>query len=272
MIIRGEPLGKMFPIGNKPTVIGRSAECSIQFGGDNISRRHCQVWRTDDGFWVSDLDSTNNTLVNNEEVQYCQLFDNDRISIGDIVLKFVITDQIEQEYHSTLFNHATKDPLTGTHNRRLFLQNLKSEIDACVKFQQPLSLIMCDIDHFKKINDEHTHMVGDHALIAVTETLQLCLRPPQSLARLGGEEFATILPAMDARQARSLAEQMRESVANRTLKSESEDIVVTISLGVAEWHPSLKKPSDLIKAADTALIEAKNTGRNKVVVAEPLDN
>ncbi len=270
VIIRGEPLGKTFPISEKTVVIGRSSECTIQFGGDNVSRRHCQVWKTEQGFWISDLKSTNNTLVNSEAVQYCQLFDGDRITIGDTILKFLVTDMVEQEYHSVQFDHATRDPLTGTHNRRLFIQNLRSELDTCSKFGQPLSLVVCDIDHFKQVNDQYDHTVGDKALVAVTDTLQHCLRPGQTLARMGGEEFAIILPALSGEQALEAANIMREAVASKPISCGDAVFRITASFGVAEWSQAIRKTSDLIRIADQALMKAKKAGRNQVKLASPM--
>lgn len=270
VIIRGEPLGKLFPISEKPVVIGRSPECTIQFGGDNVSRRHCQVWKTEQGFWISDLKSTNNTIVNSEAIQYCQLFDNDRITIGDTILKFLVTDLVEQEYHTAQFDHATRDPLTGTHNRRLFIQNLKSELETCSKFGQPLSLVLCDIDHFKKVNDDHDHTVGDNALVAITDTLQHCLRPRQTLARMGGEEFAIILPALTGKQALDAANIMREAIARKPIPCGDKTIQITASFGVAEWSQAVRKTSDLIRIADQALMKAKQAGRNQVKLARTM--
>ncbi|MDO8931251.1 MAG: GGDEF domain-containing protein [Rhodocyclaceae bacterium] len=162
---------------------------------------------------------------------------------------------------------ASVDSLTGLHNRRWLSEAFPRAIRRCEQDTAPLCLVMADIDHFKRLNDEHGHLTGDAVLRAVARCLAESLRSPDLIARYGGEEFAILLPQTDTAEGRLIAERLRQSVEGMSLAALTAGTVrqVTISCGVAPLglDTSLDK---LIAAADGALYRAKEGGRNRVEV------
>lgn len=162
---------------------------------------------------------------------------------------------------------ANTDGLTGLYNHRYLHERLIQEIERAERYSRPLSVVMADLDHFKRLNDTYGHPRGDKVLIAVAETLRQLSRASDIVARYGGEEFTLILPETQADEARVLAERARQCVAALDLsEAEGEALDLTLSLGVASYHAG-DTPESLIEAADEALYEAKREGRNRVVVA-----
>ena len=267
VIILGEPFGKAFAVSTDPITIGRSSSCDIQFGQDSISRMHCKVWLANEKYHIEDMGSTNRTLVNGREISKHILSDGDRITVGETVLKFVMEGSAEAHYHAELYARATEDPLTGIANRRLFEEILAREVDACIRHQQPLSLMVLDIDNFKDVNDAYDHLVGDAALRSLSDLLRGCLSAMETVARLGGEEFGVIMPGKDLQEAAQVAEQIRADVSRTSMHCEGIDLKLTVSIGVAEFSPPMHDGWDLFKRADRELIRAKTKGRNRVSIA-----
>ena len=163
---------------------------------------------------------------------------------------------------------ANSDELTGLYNRRHFMSALANEIERAGRYGQPFSLIMIDLDHFKKINDAHGHDAGDHVLRQFSTDLKNTMRQLDTPARLGGEEFAAILPQTGAEKAQVVAERFRAKIENTPAIVDDVEIYFTVSIGVAAYQPEMSGPDDLLKMADEALYEAKRTGRNRVLQAK----
>jgi diguanylate cyclase (GGDEF)-like protein len=162
---------------------------------------------------------------------------------------------------------AISDPLTGLYNRRFFDMRLSEEFRLAVRHRLPLSLVLLDIDHFKRINDTHGHPVGDRVLIKVAETVQASLRHSDCLARYGGEEFMLLLPLTDARGAQAKAEEIRLAIKEMAFGVEGDHLRLTVSLGVATYDGGgAGEPEALIAVADQALYTAKQGGRDQVRV------
>ncbi|WP_051304498.1 GGDEF domain-containing protein [Chitinilyticum litopenaei] len=161
---------------------------------------------------------------------------------------------------------ARTDPLTGLMNRRAFFERAAQEVARSARNHQPLALLMLDIDFFKRINDTHGHEAGDRALVRLADVLRGQLRNIDVLARMGGEEFALLLPDTDQVAAPLIAERLRQAVAQQTLGSGEAAFGFTVSLGVAARQPD--EPIDtLLNRADKALYKAKHAGRNRVCLA-----
>jgi diguanylate cyclase (GGDEF)-like protein len=163
-----------------------------------------------------------------------------------------------------LMQLATKDPLTGVGNRRGLDEKLADVVNNHKRNGMTASMLLLDLDHFKKVNDVHGHAVGDQILVRVTEILNLRIRVTDSLYRIGGEEFVVVLETQNADRATHLAEQLRFLIMANELVPEQP---VTISLGVAELLPN-ETPNDWMQRADEALYRAKRGGRNTTSVAE----
>jgi diguanylate cyclase (GGDEF)-like protein len=161
---------------------------------------------------------------------------------------------------------ATRDGLTGLYNHRHFQESLEKEINRTLRTQTPLSLALLDIDHFKKVNDQYGHQVGDVVLQRIATTLQETVRESDLLARYGGEEFAVILPETELKGGAMLAERLRRAVEAEEISANEATIQITISLGVTTYDPSAgnKGMAAFINAADKGLYHSKETGRNKI--------
>lgn len=162
---------------------------------------------------------------------------------------------------------ALTDTLTELPNRRYAMKRLKQEWESAHRTNRPLSVVMCDIDHFKRVNDEHGHDAGDIVLRETGFTLQAQLRASDVLCRLGGEEFLVIAVGADTDTGHQVAERLRRAVERHRIRYQTFDRAVTMSLGVAQANTEMRGIDDLIKAADEALYVAKAGGRNCVVIA-----
>jgi len=172
-----------------------------------------------------------------------------------------------------LYTLATTDPLTHTQNARSFRDILEHEFKASRRYEHELSLIMVDVDHFKVINDTHGHPSGDYVLKELAVILKGSVRDSDVVARVGGEEFAILLPRADRKQARKFAERIRKEVASHRFVVHGAEIHVTISLGLACFpnDPEIADASMLVYFSDQALLIAKESGRNRCVVVGEVD-
>ncbi len=169
-----------------------------------------------------------------------------------------------------LSNLVRTDPLTGIANFRYFTQALEQEIERTQRSGQPTSLIMIDIDFFKKVNDQWGHEVGNRALIHLARLLQQTVRKLDIPCRYGGEEFAVILPDTNLTACLPVAERIRETVATTPLDVDGKELVMTISLGIATYTEQKEITVEaLVKEADEYLYQAKESGRNRVCHASP---
>lgn len=189
----------------------------------------------------------------------------DNIQQRTLELQITLTELAEK--NKLLEQQTTRDALTGTRNRAFFDQKLSAEIKRSRRERSTLSLLMIDIDHFKAINDKYGHLVGDLVIQQVATCLQQELkRSTDYLCRYGGEEFAIILPNTDTAGAMLLAEQLRLSLAELRIQHEALQLSISASIGCyAAVADNNSISTDFIQAADTALYQAKNEGRNKVV-------
>lgn len=164
-----------------------------------------------------------------------------------------------------LLQRAETDALTGLQNRSTFMSRAELEIERSAISSSHPSFLLLDLDYFKSINDRWGHAAGDEALCAVAACFQSALRSGDALARMGGEEFAVMLPNTSLAEAGLIAERIRESVAELSVESRP-TLHLTVSVGVSGWA-SAQTAEDVLRAADAALYEAKRTGRNRVVVS-----
>jgi diguanylate cyclase (GGDEF)-like protein len=164
---------------------------------------------------------------------------------------------------------ATVDSMTGLFNRRHFLSLAEGEWSRYQRYQRPLSLLAIDIDHFKSVNDRYGHAVGDEAIVSVANACQQGRRASDIVGRHGGEEFVMLLPETDLAQAMIVAERLRERVAAHILHVHKVQFRLTISIGIAQATVSMSAVDALLRAADEALYQAKNEGRNRTVPWSP---
>lgn len=164
---------------------------------------------------------------------------------------------------------ANTDTLTGARNRRDFMENLNKEFDRITRYKRPCSVLMLDIDHFKKINDSYGHDAGDAILCMFHATVAKTLRRQDVLARIGGEEFAILTPETDVNGASVLAEHVLTAVRETPVVVEGRTISCTVSIGIAPMSTTLNSADEALKHADVALYKAKNLGRDQKVLFDP---
>ncbi|TXH05720.1 MAG: diguanylate cyclase [Nevskiaceae bacterium] len=174
-----------------------------------------------------------------------------------------ITEQKQRE--DRLYQRATRDPLTGVFNRGHFAEVAMQEIDRARRFSEPLSLVMMDIDHFKKVNDTYGHEAGDKAIISLAATTGSAIRKIDALGRIGGEEFALLLPRANKDPAFETAQRLRIRLMEQRIDlGGGQSLNYTVSMGVAALRPTTRDLQELMRNADAALYKAKREGRNRV--------
>lgn len=173
-----------------------------------------------------------------------------------------------QKKNRSLRRRSLIDPLIGTWNRGAIMRILEIESIRCEKMRIPLSVVVIDLDHFKKINDTYGHPVGDTVLVKAASRMRSCIRPQEALGRYGGEEFLVVLPGASLATAQSVAERMRATIAAQPEQIGDITVNLSISAGVvsSESFPQASS-EELINHADIALYQAKDSGRNRVVCA-----
>lgn len=171
--------------------------------------------------------------------------------------------------NSLLREQVRTDALTGLYNFRFFSDTLPLEMERSRRSHQALSLILLDVDHFKKFNDTWGHEIGNQALMLVANLITLTIRKLDYACRFGGEEFVILLPNTDLCDAKNVAERLRDSIQNTPLVKDGRSFPLTASLGVDEFHSNHNEtPQEFIKRVDGLLYEAKNNGRNCVKFPE----
>lgn len=270
MVIAGPHVGKMFKIEDATTILGRSSKADLHINDVGVSRQHAEFVRYGEDVFIDDMDSANGTYLNGQVIdRRQQLQDGDKITLGSTtILKFTYHDELDETFQKEMVNAALRDGLTGAYNKNYFLKHLQTEMAFALRHQTPLSLIMLDIDHFKPVNDNYGHLAGDAILKRLAEIAISSLRTEDIFARYGGEEFAIVSRGTPTDGARVIAERLRSTVEQTDFIYDDQQIPITISIGVAALPDvAASSPEELIKAADMALYDAKNGGRNRVCLA-----
>jgi two-component system cell cycle response regulator len=257
-------LGKRFVLEGPKVRVGRGADNHIVLEGDSVSRQHAHFERRGSHWYAVDDGSTNGTYVNEKQiVREAILRTNDRTKIGPTILKYLSGADAEAKYHEEIYRMTIVDGLTQIHNKRYLFESLEREIIRARRHDRPLSLLMFDIDFFKRINDHYGHLAGDYVLRELSDVVQSRIRRDEVFARYGGEEFVIVLPETPMDGASALAENVREKVAGHPFVFQGESIPVTISIGCALVREN-DTATELIQRADEKLYEAKRGGRNRV--------
>ncbi len=263
----GPDIGRRIPLLNSQYIVGRDSEAGFVVSRSSVSRQHARLYIDDDArWWVEDLGSTNGTFVNESRIKIQQLTDADQVRFGDAIYKFLAGSNIESAYHEAIHNMAIQDGMTGIHNKRYFTEFLEREIAGATRHGHPLTLVMFDVDHFKKVNDSHGHLAGDAVLKDLAARIRPRIRREDLFARYGGEEFACVLPSTALPGGIVFAEHLRTLIEERPCAFDGKGIAFTISLGVTTMHRETGlDAAALIKRADENLYAAKRGGRNRVV-------
>ncbi len=265
VVIYGPELGKRAALGQGNFEIGRSSRSDLPIDQESISRHHARISYDGQRHIIEDLGSTNGTFVNDTTIRRQSLQDGDQIKVGRSILKYMSGDNIEANYHEEIYRLMTMDALTQTHNRRYFGEALEREFNRSLRYRRALSLILFDIDHFKQINDTYGHVAGDSVLRQLALVVKPRLRQQDVLARVGGEEFAVLLPEVDLPGARVAGEKVRKLVEGARFLVDTKEFGCTVSVGITTFDARVSSPGALYELADKNLYAAKNGGRNRVI-------
>ena len=268
--LTGERGGEVISLdGRQDFTIGRSQLAHLRLDDSGVSRIHCVIRQSGKQVWVEDQNSGNGTFVNGLRVTAAVLMPGDRVQLGaSVVLQFGTFDETEDTLARRLFMASTRDPLTKVYNRTYLSERLVSEIAHARRHGLSLSVLLIDIDHFKRVNDTFGHGTGDMVLCEVANALAGSVRIDDTLARYGGEEFAVVLRDSPTSVASLLAERLRQRVAAMRLVVGDTVLSITISIGVSSLaecdDESSDVASELFATADDRLYDAKDNGRNCV--------
>lgn len=246
--------------------LGRSSECTILIADESVSRQHAVIRQYDGETQITDLGSTNGVAVNGVRVDEARLSSGDQVQLGTRIYRFLADEDIESQYHETVYSMMTRDGLTGIYNRRYLTETLEREVARCKRHRRPIAVIMIDIDHFNEVNDNYGHIVGDQVLREVATRMENVLRRDDVLARYGGEEFALLIVESDMEETVDVAERCRRAVGSSSIETSVGQIKATVSIGVAAPdQEGIGSSTELIQEAKERLAEAKTGGRDRVI-------
>jgi len=276
VFLHGDYIGAAVFLDRAEVVIGRSANADIRLYDSLASRLHAQIRtvKSEQGkgeYILCDLGSTNGTFVNGEQISAPRrLMDNDKIKIGNHILKFALLDEFDSEFQNRVYNLILHDELTGLLSSRSFFAELERELERSKENDFAFSVLMMDIDHFKAVNDRFGHLIGSQTIKQVATILRSILRDTDIVARYGGEEYVAFLPETAAEKAMIVAERIRKAIAGHPFPASLHDPKathhITISIGIASFPKDSLNPEHLVELSDKALYRAKESGRNCVCV------
>ncbi len=271
VLYSGERAGTRFPLVEGRLVIGRSPECDVCLESLGISRKHAELREADGAVVLHDLASANGSFLNDRRITQAEaLHDGDLVRLGQVMLRFYERHSVDAVLHDKLYRLATIDTGTGVYSKRYLLETLEREIKVARRSARPLSVACMDLDFFKTVNDRYGHNAGDDVLRGAAQAAQSVLRGSDVLGRVGGEEFAVVLPDTTLLGAVDMAHRMRRSVAAQVFDLPLPGTTrlaqhrQTASLGVAELLPATSGARQLLDAADELLYASKRKGRNCV--------
>ena len=269
LLVGGDPVGKVYPLEEGPISLGREPGNGILLDDPSVSRRHARIDRPpgEETMLVTDLGSTNGTLLNGRKITEHPLRQGDLLQIGVYTFKVTRCDPLQLRYLQKIEEQIQYDELTGLFTVKTVLGYTEKEILRSKRYGRDFSLLIFDIDHFKRVNDTYGHVAGSALLkelggLVARSVRQGIDRP----GRYGGDEFLLLLPETAKRNGFLAAERLREKIAAHTFLCDGHAIEITVSLGLASFgedHESGGNALSLLKKADHALYRAKEEGRNR---------
>ncbi len=249
------------------TTLGRHAASDTQIHDAGVSRQHARIEWVAGRHEVVDLGSANGTWINGQRVSRRALADGDLLQLGpNVCFRYTRTNALHEGLLREQYESSTRDALSGAYNRRHFDERLKAELAYANRHGTTLSIVLLDIDHFKRVNDEFGHAVGDQVIRHIATLAARELRSEDVFCRWGGEEFAILLRATLLRDAVRVAERVRATIERLPMGHVGRPLLVTVSAGCAELDecPS-RSAAELMQRVDERLYAAKHRGRNQVV-------
>lgn len=266
LVVGGDLNGTLFDLNDPQVGVGRNADNTIALEFNGVSRYHFKLLASGESHVLEDCGSKNGTYLNNKRVEsLTPLAKGDIIKIGSIALKYLPKGDPERLTYDKLNLEANTDKHTGCFNKTYFNNRIALEVNKCKVTGEPLSLVLFDLDHFKKLNDGYGHDAGDYVLKEMAQIIRANgIREQDVFARYGGEEFVILLPKTNLKQSFEIAERLRKLIENKEFLYDSKRLPVTASIGVADYRQGVITGTDLFKRADEAVYKAKEGGRNQV--------
>lgn len=269
----GAGTGKRHVLDKEQMHLGRGANSDIIVADASVSRTHAHIYIQEQGVFIEDAGSANGTFINDKKItERYKLVDLDMIRLGTMLLKFFSSDNLDGFIQDKIYQLATIDAGTQIFNKQYLQDTLDSEFRKAKSSQRNLSILVFDLDHFKKVNDTYGHNAGDQVLRDLAKVVKICIRKEDIFARFGGEEFVVILPNTNAQQAVKVAETIRQKCEEfkHTLDFEENgqkkhvEHTQTVSIGIAGFNPNMATPKQLLEIADQKLYQSKKEGRNRL--------
>lgn len=263
-------VGRQWPIEKSDCIIGRAMGSHIQVDDRSLSKSHAKLILQNGEVSIIDLESTNKTVVNNKIVaplQPLKLKNNDQIKAGNIIFKFLERGNIETVSVAQIVGRGQTDALTGINNRGALNAAGPEFFNKSRTLGAPLSVVVFDIDYFKKVNDTYGHPAGDAVLKEISHLVRdTLIRGNDFFARYGGEEFCLLLLGSPYKQVEEIAERIRRTTQEHRFEFEGTVIPITVSIGISSIQDSDTSWTDIFARADKALYQSKHGGRNRVTV------
>src|SRR5258706_6801346 len=285
VFLRGELLAVPIPLDREEVTVGRALDADIRVNDSRASRLHARISTEPNAetgetrYRLTDLDSTNGTILNGKPITQAFLQDGDKFEVGDQLIRFEMLDEIDREFQQQIHRLLVHDELTGLLTGKSFFSELRREAARAEAENMPFCALMMDLDHFKEVNDTYGHLVGSETLEEVGAVIRKALRAGDVGARFGGEEFAAFLLDADYAQGLIAAERVREAIeehdfsaVRRGSTEASRTHKITISGGLASFPNDGRDPIQLVELADSALYRAKRSGRNRVCAYRPTNS
>jgi diguanylate cyclase (GGDEF)-like protein len=271
LVVGGDLNGTLFDLFPGVTTVGRNPDNTIPLEFKGVSRKHFQIeissqGNDEDNVTIEDLQSSNGTFLNNVHLhEKTTLRKADMIKVGAIAFKYLPKGDPERLAYDKLNLDANTDGLTKCFNKVYFNSATDLEVKKSKITGRPLSLMIFDIDFFKKLNDGYGHDAGDRVLKEMAELIRKQgIREGDIFARYGGEEFVVLLPNTNLKNAFEIAERIRQMVEVHQFKYDNQLLPVRISVGIADYRKGVHNGVDLFKRADQAVYKSKQNGRNQV--------
>ncbi|MGE0785173.1 MAG: GGDEF domain-containing protein [Sandaracinaceae bacterium] len=266
VVLNGAQVGQRIRL-EQPALVGRDPESDLMLSDPSVSWHHARLAPSKGDAERWELLPIDPTHLNDRPVATsAALTTDDRITLGNVVLRFEVHGPIEQAYDRAILERLNTDELTGLSTRRQFDERFASMLQAAARRGEPVGLAVLDVDGLKTINDRLGHLAGAHAIGEVGRTLGRALHEHALACRLGGDEFAAAIPNADHAVTHAFAERVRADLEARAVHYEGDALVVRVSCGVSAFPSDGREPKALFAAADRAMYDAKRAGGNRVSV------
>jgi len=266
LVLSGPARGRYYKVPRRGGVVGRDQEVPLRIDDPGISRQHCRIVKNGRGYFeVEDLGSRYGTFVEGRTIQRQVVLDGDRIQLSaETTFRVRYQDVQAPEGLDRPSAERVRDPLTRLHSRRYLLERFEQEYAFARRHQAPLSVLMLDIDHFQRVNEEYGRGAADRVLRMVARVLHNAVRTEDLLARIGGDEFAVIIRPESEEQSLAFSQRLLRLIRERTFVAHEHNLHLTCSVGISNYSAGCPSSMmELLVEADAALNEAKRQGRDR---------